>query len=587
MIADALDFPCVEASRCYLTEKEHGLRLSLIPSAKAPHEVESVYLKENTDAFKLVFSKNRSKQEEWYVHLDTISVPAEEDSDSSTGTMMIRRRVLKFCHVATGHYLYSTHGGHVGVQPSSHDWDTYQTIWRMEPAPVLSSFGGSSSYSDTQDDDFNFSLVSMAHAPRKLASGQCNGFSLTTTEDQESFVWEIEFTSGELLFVTNPILHSQIRCNVFGKLSLNKKREGWEVWRFIEVGNGHLVISSWTHSHKFLSSNSDGEVYTTENRLGTWEQWKVERSPHGLYIRSVAHSGRYLSAGYKVFSMASLAENEDVLYTTTKPGGCCVWHLDAAHSHVYFLSILTNSPQRQKLHVSSNRHGPFVTKNQSYREEWRMQRDPRGYITLWSMADQKYLGSSTKGEVLTTSSKGNWSLWEMEVSNYGSGEMYLKSKATQRLLTLDHDEMTGKYKFKLSTVEDRFSLQETWRLDPRLPTSLSGPKLAALGAAGAVGVALTVTMPYATLGIVEAAGMTATRLAVGFTVEALAGFGGGALLGASIVGTTAAMVEKDCKEQQQSLATETKADYFLSKGSNRPISSWRNWKGSDQTFSIV
>ena len=31
MITNAMEFPCLEASRCYVTEKEHGLRLSYLP----------------------------------------------------------------------------------------------------------------------------------------------------------------------------------------------------------------------------------------------------------------------------------------------------------------------------------------------------------------------------------------------------------------------------------------------------------------------------------------------------------------------------------------------------------------------------
>jgi hypothetical protein len=198
-----------------------------------------------------------------------------------------------------------------------------------------------------------------------------------------------------------------------------------------------------------------------------------------------------------------------------------------------------------------------------------MERSTDGDITFWSVAQSKYLGSNSKGDVHTTSSKGDWCRWEMEESPHNGG-IYLKSKAHQRLLSFDGQ--------KLSTTEDQNTTTESWRLEPRLPPSISGAKLTALGAAGAVGLALTVVMPYAVLGVVQVAGLTATELslAAGFTAEALAGFGGGALLGATLVGTTATYVN-DSKNNNADLSptAEIKEDYLT--GSLRPISAWRNW----------
>jgi hypothetical protein len=159
-------------------------------------------------------------------------------------------------------------------------------------------------------------------------------------------------------------------------------------------------------------------------------------------------------------------------------------------------------------------------------------------------------------------------MWEMEESQHGGG-VYLKSKAHHRLLAQQHD--------TLCTTLDQFTHKETWRLEPRLPPSISGPKLAALGVASVVGVALTVATPFAVLGAVEAIGWTATELGLvaGLSAEAVAGFGGGALLGAGIVGTTAAMVN-DPTQESESLSPELKEDYNMT-SSLRPISAWRNW----------
>ena len=103
----------------------------------------------------------------------------------------------------------------------------------------------------------------------------------------------------------------------------------------------------------------------------------------------------------------------------------------------------------------------------------------------------------------------------MEESPHGG--VFLKSKAHQRILSVQKD--------TLCTTQDSFTEMETFRLEPRLPATISGPRIAALGAAGALGVALTIAMPYAIVGAMEAAGLAATELSIlaGISAEALAG----------------------------------------------------------------
>jgi hypothetical protein len=340
MITNAIEFPCVEASRCYLTEKEHGLRLTLKQSK----------MKDGSMHYELGLTKNRGKQEEWYAHIDTTAATTE------TPSMM---RTLQLRHCTTGQYLYSDSTGHVGTQPSATDW----TTWILEPNTteennnnnnnnhiINNDSNNNNTNISSSSDDFNhpllFGLISKAHAPRQFTYTGSDGLlssgdfkfitraNTNTTTYGECSVWELEFTSGELCFMSNPVLHCQIRCNVFGQLSLSNKFQGWEVFRFIEVGQGNVAISSWTHAHKFLSSNPDGKVVTTENRLGHWEKWKLAKAEHGVYIISVAHEGRYLSIGKR---------DHEVLHTTTKPNDYAKWHLDVAHSHTYFLSTVVPS----------------------------------------------------------------------------------------------------------------------------------------------------------------------------------------------------------------------------------------------------
>lgn len=158
-------------------------------------------------------------------------------------------------------------------------------------------------------------------------------------------------------------------------------------------------------------------------------------------------------------------------------------------------------------------------------------------------------------------------MWDIEESPHATGSIFIKSHEHQRHLACD--ELGKLY------TSDKYGESETWRLDPRLPLSLSGPQLAALGAAGTLGVALTVAMPFAVMGIVEAAGLTVTELTVagaaaGVSAEALMGVGGGALLGVGLVGTSVALLHL-----KGDLSTEVNEESVTS--SLRPISAWRNW----------
>jgi hypothetical protein len=287
-------------------------------------------------------------------------------------------------------------------------------------------------------------------------------------------------------------MHNQIRCHPFGQLSLSLKFGCQEVFRFIEVGNGHVVIASWSHYQTFyLISDSDGNVFTSTNRLGHQERWYFEKSDNGVLIMSVAHEGRYLSVGYR---------EDQVLHTTTKPNDYAKWHIEAAHSNTYHLHSMLAASFGDAPYVSSTRKGQsWMSKHKRDWEEWRLGRTDDGYITLFSAKHEQFLGSNSSGEVTTTKKSGEWSLWQMEQSPLGG--IYLKSKAYQRHLAFVKDE--DKDTSKLCTTDEKFTTQETWRLEPCLPFFLSATKIAAMASAGVLGVALAVAMPYALLGVVE------------------------------------------------------------------------------------
>ena len=74
--------------------------------------------------------------------------------------------------------------------------------------------------------------------------------------------------------------HDQrLMCSDKGALSGCKNRLSWEKWRLIDAGGGHWFLESNEHRGKFLSSDKEGNVFTTGNKL-SWEKWAIERFIH-------------------------------------------------------------------------------------------------------------------------------------------------------------------------------------------------------------------------------------------------------------------------------------------------------------------
>lgn len=568
------------------------MKLTKIPPPQKRHE----NAQEEQDEYRIEFTRDRSRQTEWYAYLDT-----------TTTDEGISMRCAKFQHVATGKYLQhvTEHDDSTSIMIGDQDdsCNESSSIWLMRPVPIEESLvsephspppqasqnpqkrrssdsidiSSSNSISweydspdkrmsrrpsiETDSRCVQYFLIPKGMSNQKLSctksmsvESSCGLELCTATSDEDAAIWELEFTSGELCFISNPVIHNQIRCNVFGKLSLSTSFQGWEVFRFIEVGNGHVAISSWTHTRKFLSSDPDGRVFTSENRRGHWEKWQLEKtSPNGVFIISVAHPGRYLSIG---------RVDGEALQTTTRPNDFSLWHIDAAHCNTYFLSSITTSPnnKKQAMQVSSRRKGPFLSPHRRGWEEWKMERSPQGDVTFYSKAHEKYLGCNSQGDLHTTTYKGDWVLWEIEESPYGG--IYLKSKAHHCYMSIKDGQLC-------TAPDSTFGESETFRMEPRLPPTISGPKLAALGLAGAVGLALTVAVPYAVVGVLEVAGVAATELSL------LAG--SGAILGASVMGTTAIVVKNEARGSGGLLPTsaEINDDYLMT--AHRPISAWRTW----------
>uniref|UniRef100_A0A7S4AK01 Fascin domain-containing protein n=1 Tax=Pseudo-nitzschia australis TaxID=44445 RepID=A0A7S4AK01_9STRA len=599
MSTNATEFPCIEATRCLVIEQEMGRRLTI--KTLAGSSIKNGYSSDLQNPYVVTFSKERSPKQEWYLHLDFCL----SDGSDGKGDGKHLRRVLQMRHGETGRYLSCDETGRVNCvenpSPSTFWW--LESVHKKGPhgsktknsaLPMLSN----SVVSESPDDSSSgqYVLTSKKYPSRRLTyTANIKGFAGVTEEFQliasknsmEPSIWNLKFTSGELCFVSNPVVHCQMRCNLSGKLSLTNSLYGWEVFRFIEVGNGDFYISSWTHYTKFLTSDSDGKVASTDSTkrpLGYSERWRLEAAPEatGLYIQNVA-SRRYLSVGRKA---------SEALYTTTKPNDYALWHLDAAHSHVYYLTSLFASSKKEDndvedskegefvpkknastgynqifskgdvadMHISSSKNGPFLTKKKQKWEEWKIEVTPEGDITFFSLAHEKYLGCNSTGDVHTTTSKGSWSLWEKQVSSHG-GVTFL-SREHLRFLAVNPSDGS----LYTTPGGEETNLRHSWRLDPRLPRSISGGKIA-----GAVGLAISLAMPFAVLGAIETAGAAVTELALlGTSVEALAGAVAGAAIGAGVVGKAAAQKEKSPSELSNGQWEDNIA-------AQRPISAWKSW----------
>jgi hypothetical protein len=114
------------------------------------------------------------------------------------------------------------------------------------------------------------------------------------TSENSIEAWDVEFLTGELCFISNLKTNLQIRCDIAGRLSLTQVAKGWEVWRFIEAGDGKVRISSWMHPNQYLASTNEGDVLTCTMTDHQQQQcnkdllWYVQKdtSSNGVVIKS-------------------------------------------------------------------------------------------------------------------------------------------------------------------------------------------------------------------------------------------------------------------------------------------------------------
>eukprot|EP00547_Thalassionema_nitzschioides_P008852 CAMPEP_0194229610 /NCGR_PEP_ID=MMETSP0156-20130528/43981_1 /TAXON_ID=33649 /ORGANISM="Thalassionema nitzschioides, Strain L26-B" /LENGTH=661 /DNA_ID=CAMNT_0038962167 /DNA_START=65 /DNA_END=2047 /DNA_ORIENTATION=+ len=122
-------------------------------------------------------------------------------------------------------------------------------------------------------------------------------------QQSSSLLWSIDCVTGELCFLSNPMMDSRIRCDLAGLMTLSSNWKGWEVFRLMEAGHGYVDISSWMHSQWLLCSTLDGrvtacshaEALNDDNEKGFCSKWAIEKSDIGTGVTSSKSHGRYLS----------------------------------------------------------------------------------------------------------------------------------------------------------------------------------------------------------------------------------------------------------------------------------------------------
>jgi hypothetical protein len=418
-------------------------------------------------------------------------------------------------------------------------------------------------------------------------------------EDEDETLWRIEFQTGELCFLSNASADRRLRCNVLGQLHVDVNWKGWEVWRFVDVGNYELLITPWTHTTRVLASNWAGHVVTTEDRHGFGTRWRVLKGfGNGVLVQSV-ETGRYLHVGVEN------SNKQSSINTVGRPNEKGTeWKLDSANRNVFFMS-----GRGSDKYLSCNTDGGTQLSNKpSDLEEWRINKaSGTDKYEIYSCHFKRYLGVDHRG-CLTTANKdrkNDSDLWDIEVSASG-GYNIITSSASRHAGRLCYDPDGSGWKIASENHDDW-----EWDLRPKMPRTISGPQLGAMVGAGVGAVALTVAAPFAfTWGVaaigfgaegisagtmaagmmsweaitsgggVAAGGLVATLQSIGAAGLGVAGtsaaMGGGALVGTAGLKITAAVVGgKDGKAEAS--AQEPEELEFDDEISRLPLAAWRSW----------
>ena len=329
----------------------------------------------------------------------------------------------------------------------------------------------------------------------------------------------MEEAGHELCFISHPKARKEISCDIFGKLQMYRTQNGWEVWRFIkDKDSGNFIITSWTHTHKVLSSNRDGGVHTTENKDGSWEKWKISLHPNsrGLRIQSAEHGRSLVFNGHKLSTTDKDCEDT------------ACWHLEPAHRNQFFISVISHDKR-----LSSTLNDPFTHHNRKSWEKWIVEprNDHAGQFIIQSLEHGKYLGSCEDGSLVVGESPHYWTFC---TSTHGG--VFIQSVEYSGKLSCDKDG-------RLYTTSEDSGCCESWTLEPIMPATINGKQIWSLVGTGVATITLAIAAPFAVMGAVGVMGFGVEGIVAGSTAAGMMSTSAIASGGGVVVGGTVATLQ--------------------------------------------
>jgi Interferon-induced 6-16 family len=504
-------FPCLELpAKCFLQSSSHKQqRVGCLTNGS------------------VVLTEKRGTSEEWYIVPFVDATNKDNDDRASSNTIS--------CHIKSrdhnGLYLVSNADGFISA--NKYDALDMNNVWYLESATS----------NDEEDSWRQWYLTSKQHN-RYLSCNNSDKITTCSKEESESAqAWIIEFLNGELCILQSKLNDKFMTCSPWGQLSMASDSAGWQVWRFIRLGDqdDSFVIASWSHSPKCLASSSDGNVHICNEHLPTNRdvRWVLEQTSDasGVIIRSWTHQ--------KVLCCNEKGEMSTTDDATT---GGSVWDIQAANKSIYRVSMNNNN----NMFMTATKEGALVvSKKQLDSNQWEIiVHNTTGTVSLKTKDDRWLSVDEKKHEkiVLTIEPKGILSEWQFDYSP--NGGVHLLSNMTNKYLSYNGTEFS---------LQKMFGEQETFALQPILPPMRRGDQILKVAGAGILAVGLVCAAPLVVTGAVGAigfgsGGITAGSIAAGMmSAEAVAAGGGVAAgglvatlqsvgaIGLGTAGTTAAM----------------------------------------------
>jgi len=359
--------------------------------------------------------------------------------------------------------------------------------------------------------------------------------------------WQMECLTGELCFMHHPQSDCRMRCDVVGQINMGSNWKGWEVFRFIAV-HDYYIITSWTHTTRALATNDEGRVFTTdrhETKKRAIQYWKITKAPDnsGLWIESESFPGRFLSF---IDRTLSCVKNE--CGTDLKK----LWHLEPANRRQFYIS----NPFQDKRLSSTSQGALSASGNRKEWEEWSIEKLDGGFFMIQSVCHQgRFLAYDRQGKLSTSETPERW---QIEESPHGG--VVISGVGTDIQISCCNDAI-------VRSASNSFGKSETWHLEPIMPSSTSGRKIAVM--AGTV-VATAIIAPFAATAIVAALGFGIAAGSVGLGISGTsAAVGTGAVLGTGIVGGASAL-----RRKKKTVGNSTTLQDDLE---GLPLSAWSWW----------